>query len=198
MTNDPFATLVANAELREAQDAARREQERTEAAARRQAAQAAEPKVDPLVQKLRDFGHRFLAAVAKKVVNPEWKPAYIRLIQQYSEILLRKEPYDLPKIDPRHAAKILSTFGYGIQLMEQHGVTLPEGTFYGQQLLAEREAESAAKAAPAPLRIVKAPGLKTSVQELEASAAVPKAESTEAGPAITRKGSRRKTAAAKA
>lgn len=146
MSSNPFAEIIAAAEQREleaeqaaaakrAEDEKLRQERSAQAAAEREAAEAKRRQ-----ERIWQFGKSFLNSVATRVVKPDWKPDFIRLVQQYSEGLLMQHPVDLPKIDAGTTKAILDRFAYGLELYSD---TIPEGLFYGQQLLAEREAAKA-------------------------------------------------------
>jgi len=89
---------------------------------------------------LHEFGEKFLAAVAKKVVKEYWKPDFVRTVQQYCEdLLLRTDPEKTPKLSDKLQERILEKFAYGIKLAKDRGVQLPDDFFYGQRLLKERQ-----------------------------------------------------------
>lgn len=149
-TTDPFQDKIAAAERREAEEAAAKAARAAEEKKTREAARA-QAEAERKIRRLRDFGHGFLRAVANKVVSSKWGPGYILLIKQYSEALLRKQPSDLPKINPRHAEMILDKFEYGLSMYDGD---IPDGTFYGQQLIAERQEAKQAEAGAPRLKIL--------------------------------------------
>lgn len=141
ITANPFATLIASAQQREAEIKESRNQQADEAATNRAAAEAqarAEQEAAAARQRLVDFGREFLMSVATRVVDPRWSAAYIMQVQEYSEGLLRNHSVQLPGINPKHADKILDRLCYGLHLAEVHNAPIPEGMFYGQTLLRER------------------------------------------------------------
>lgn len=140
MYTDPFNAVIAAAERRRAELAAA-EAERKAAAEQLRQERATQAAVDRQKQQLRDFGHRFLSAVATRVVKPDWSPDFLRSVKQYSEGLLMQQPVELPKLDSRTTKAILDKFAYSLKLADG---AVPDGTFYGQQLLAERDTELAA------------------------------------------------------
>lgn len=135
MYTDPFNAAIAAAERRKAELAAAKS-EREAAAEQLRQERATQAAVDRQKQQLRDFGHRFLSAVATRVVKPDWSPDFIRLVKQYSEGLLMQHPVELPKLDSRTTKAILDKFAYGLKLADG---AVPDGTFYGQQLLAANQ-----------------------------------------------------------
>lgn len=176
---DPFADLIAAAEQREA--AAKAE---LLAAPRAQTqAKPAKTEAELLAEYLIRFGRGFLFAVANRVVRADrWSADYIRLIGKYATAMLSRAECDLPKIDPRHADQILDKFAYGLELNPD----VPDGTFFGQRLLAEREAAVAVR--PAPIKYAR-PTLVESVPDVEV-AAKPVASPAPLPTAITPKGAR--------
>lgn len=186
MINSPFAAVIAKAEKCES-DARQADQRRREAAelARQQALLARQ--AQDAQQALVDFGRRFLASVADRVVRDGWSAEYIRKIEQYSECLLRRPDatVELPSINDRHAGAILDKFEYGLKLAADHGNSVPDGTFKGQQLLAERETQRGVRRETA---LIIRPGVKPRGKRDESAPAT----KVELKPAITpKKGSRK-------
>lgn len=178
MTN-LFASQIAAAERREAAVKA----ELLAASQVRIVAKPVKTEAELLAELLIEFGRGFLFAVANRVVRADkWSADYIRLIGQYSEDLLRRSECELPKIDPRHANLILDKFEYGLWLNPD----VPTGTFFGQRLLAEREANAITR--PAPIEYVR-PVLVTGDREAATTVTAP-APSAQLPPAITPKGVR--------
>lgn len=138
MTSNAFATLIAQAETREATQQ-QLHQEQSEA--RKAAAQAyqAQQAAAARVQMLRSFGHNFLDRVARRVVKAKWSSSYIRTIQAYSQGLLSVNDVELPKIEAGfHVDAIHEQFENALDAFPE----VPEGYFYGQRQLAERETTS--------------------------------------------------------
>lgn len=180
MSANPFAALIINAKAREADLATQ-----ATADALRNARIAAEKRSaaekEAQLNRLLDFGRGFLHAVAQRVVRPGWSSEYISQIETFCAALLRGRPSELPKIG--HAQAILDKFEYGLMLFKRHhGYPVPEGTFYGQQLLAERDAARAASAKPERIKI--APGVKPKAECPER----PATNVVELRPATTPKG----------
>jgi hypothetical protein len=139
MSTNPLDAIIEAAEAREAEEARiKKEKEAADAKIREERRRQSE--ADKARQQLVNFGRSFIQAVARRVVKTEWKAEYVRLIKAYTETLLNKQATELPTIDAHHADAILDRFAYGLGLYN-----VPDGTFYGQQLLAEREAAKPAK-----------------------------------------------------
>lgn len=81
-------------------------------------------------------------------------------------LMAAKAPAQMPDINPRHAAKILGKFEYGVKLAESHGTVIPEDFFYGQVLLKQRQAEEKAEEKPDKLVITKGPKPKAEPTEV--------------------------------
>ncbi len=151
MTIDPFASKIAAAQQREAEEVARAKDAKyakdAELAERRAKNQAERERAarEAETKRIVDFGKRFLEAVASKVAADWMKPGRIDQIRQFSVALLSYVDKPLPNINRRDRDQILDKFEYGLQLSSEHGFTVPEGMLYGQRLVAEREAQREAR-----------------------------------------------------
>lgn len=133
---NPFTAKIAAAEAHQAEQARLKQERRSKAVATPATVSRAPGLLDILeTERLRAFGHDFLEVIANRVVKTTWSPEYIRQVQAYSEGLLRSHAVQLPSIGIHDIKDILNKFAYGLHLAELRKNPIPDGKFYGMQLI---------------------------------------------------------------